>query len=682
MLRRLLIANRGEIVCRIARTAQRLGVTAIAVYSEADAGARHVRVADEAYHLGPAPAAESYLDIAKIIALARRVGAEAVHPGYGFLSENAAFAQGCVDAGLIFVGPPASAIRAMGSKSASKAAMAAVGVPVAPGYHGADQSPQALMAEAQRVGFPLIIKASAGGGGKGMQVVNSAAEVAAAVESAQRLARTAFGDDRLLLERYFPQARHVEVQIFADSHGDVVSLFDRDCSVQRRHQKIIEEAPAPGLRDAVRAAMSQAAIQAARAVGYVGAGTVEFLVDEAQNFYFMEMNTRLQVEHPVTEFITGIDLVEWQLRIATGARLPKAQSDILQHGTAMEARLYAEDPEHGYLPSVGRITHLHWPDAAPGLRLDIGVDAGDEVSTFYDPMLGKVVAWGESRGEAVDRLHKALADIEIVGVTTNRALLLSVLADGEFRRGGVTTSFLDARAAQSSFGEPKAGDADAVLAALWCATRRTECDALWTDTRGWRLAGPPRSTWVFGDRTVIIELSEPNDYVAHVTGRGERLAGRGERAAGHGKHSRGHGRHSPGHEYALHVVARGAQALDVEVAGQMQRVSVVEVDQTLHLFRAGRQAAVRLARTEDALQVSASAEEGSLLTPLPGTLVAVHVTEGQQVVRGAPLVTVEAMKMEHTLTAPYDGVVTRLAFGLTERVAAGAVLVELAPLDS
>jgi len=682
MLRRLLIANRGEIVCRIARTAQRLGVTAIAVYSEADAGARHVRVADEAYHLGPAPAAESYLDIAKIIALARRVGAEAVHPGYGFLSENAAFAQGCVDAGLIFVGPPASAIRAMGSKSASKAAMAAVGVPVAPGYHGADQSPQALMAEAQRVGFPLIIKASAGGGGKGMQVVNSAAEVAAAVESAQRLARTAFGDDRLLLERYFPQARHVEVQIFADSHGDVVSLFDRDCSVQRRHQKIIEEAPAPGLRDAVRAAMSQAAIQAARAVGYVGAGTVEFLVDEAQNFYFMEMNTRLQVEHPVTELITGIDLVEWQLRIATGAPLPKAQNEIARHGAAMEARLYAEDPEHGYLPSVGRITHLHWPDAAPGLRLDIGVDAGDEVSTFYDPMLGKVVAWGESRGEAVDRLHKALADIEIVGVTTNRALLLSVLADGEFRRGGVTTSFLDARAAQLSFGEPKAGDADAVLAALWCATRRTECDALWTDTRGWRLAGPPRSTWVFGDRTVIIELSEPNDYVAHVTGRGERLAGRGERAAGHGKHSRGHGRHSPGHEYALHVVARGAQALDVEVAGQMQRVSVVEVDQTLHLFRAGRQAALRLVRTEDALHVSAGAEEGSLLTPLPGTLVAVHVTEGQQVVRGAPLVTVEAMKMEHTLTAPYDGVVTRLAFGLTERVAAGAVLVELAPLDS
>jgi 3-methylcrotonyl-CoA carboxylase alpha subunit len=653
MLRRLLIANRGEIVCRIARTARRMSVATIAVYSEADAGARHVRVADEAYYLGPAPAAESYLDAAKIVALAQRVGADAVHPGYGFLSENAAFAQACADAGLIFVGPPASAIRAMGSKSASKAAMAAVGVPVAPGYHGEDQSASRLFAEAQRVGFPLIIKASAGGGGKGMQVVNSAAEVAAAVESAQRLARTAFGDDRLLMERYFPQARHVEVQVFADSHGAIVSLFDRDCSVQRRHQKIIEEAPAPNLREEVRAAMSQAAIQAARAVGYVGAGTVEFLVDEAQHFYFMEMNTRLQVEHPVTELITGIDLVEWQLRIATGARLPKEQNDILRHGTAMEVRLYAEDPEHGYLPSVGRIAHLHWPDAAPHLRLDIGVDAGDEVSTFYDPMLGKVIAWGESRVEAADRLHGALADIEIVGVTTNRALLTSVLADEEFGRGGVTTSFLDARRAHLAFGEPAVGDLDAALAALWCATRRTEGDALWADSRGWRLAAPPRSTWVFADRSVTIELCAPNEYVARIGGR----------------------------EYPQRLVARGAQSLDVEFEGKLQRVSVIEADGTLHLFRSGRHAVLRLANTEDALQVSAGAEEGSLLTPLPGTVVAVHVTAGQQVARGTPLVTVEAMKMEHTLTAPYAGTVTRIAFGLAERVAAGSVLVELSPLD-
>jgi 3-methylcrotonyl-CoA carboxylase alpha subunit len=654
VLRRLLIANRGEIVCRIARTAQRLGVTAIAVYSEADIGARHVRLADEAYYLGAAPAAQSYLDIAKILALAQRVGADAVHPGYGFLSENAAFAQACVDAGLIFIGPPASAIRAMGSKSASKAAMAAVGIPVAPGYHGGEQSLERLQAEAERVGFPLIIKASAGGGGKGMQVVNSGKEIAAAVESARRLARTAFGDERLLLERYFPRARHVEVQIFADSHGGIVSLFDRDCSVQRRHQKIIEEAPAPDLRDEVRASIAEAAIQSARAVGYVGAGTVEFLVDEAQQFYFMEMNTRLQVEHPVTEYITGIDLVEWQLRIAQGARLPMAQHQILQHGTAMEARLYAEDPAHGYLPSVGRITHLHWPEAAPGLRLDTGVDAGDEISTFYDPMLGKVIAWAESRGAAAARLRKALQDIEIAGVATNRALLCSVLADEEFRRGGIATNFLDLRRESLSFGEPEAGDLDAVLAGIWCATRRTEADALWADTRGWRLGAPPSSAWTFADRTVIVELSAPNTYLA-------RLAAR---------------------DYELRVLARGAQSLDFEYAGRIQHLRVIEADQALHLFRGGHHVELRAESAEDALRVSAGAEEGSLITPLPGTLVAVHVATGQQVARGAPLVTVEAMKMEHTLTAPYDGTVTRIAFGLAERVAAGAILVDLAPLGA
>ncbi len=652
MIRRLLIANRGEIVCRITRTAQRLGVTSIAVYSEADRHARHVRTADEAYYLGPAPAAESYLDIAKILEVAKRAGADAVHPGYGFLSENADFAQACVDAGLIFVGPPAASIRAMGSKSASKAAMAAVGVPVAPGYHGEDQSAQRLQAEAQKAGFPLIIKASAGGGGKGMQVVNSVSEVAAAVESAKRLARAAFGDDRLLLERYFPLARHVEVQVFADSHGGIVSLFDRDCSVQRRHQKIIEEAPAPGLRGEVRTAMARAAIQSAQAVGYEGAGTVEFLVDEAQHFYFMEMNTRLQVEHPVTELIADVDLVEWQLRIAQGAHLPKMQSEILQRGAAMEARLYAEDPDHGYLPSVGRIVHLRWPDAAAGLRLDIGVDAGDEVSPFYDPMLGKVIAWGATRAEAVDRLRNALDDIEIIGVTTNRTLLTSVLADEEYRRGGVATNFLAARCAHLSFGDPQAGDVDAALAAVWCATRETSPDALWSDSRGWRLAADPTSTWKFGDRAVAAEFRAPDTYVAHIAGR----------------------------EHTLRKVAREANVLQAELAGQIQRVRVIEVEQKLHLFRAGRHVVLRAARTEDALEVSAGAEQGSLLTPLPGTVVAVHVTPGQQVLRGAPLVTVEAMKMEHTLTAPYDGTVTRVICGPAERVAAGAILVELSPL--
>jgi 3-methylcrotonyl-CoA carboxylase alpha subunit len=654
MLKRLLVANRGEIVCRIARTARRMGVTTIAVYSDSDRHARHVRMADEAYYLGPSPAAESYLDAARLLELARRVGADAVHPGYGFLSENAGFAQACAEAGLVFVGPPPAAILAMGSKSASKAAMVAVGVPVAPGYHGEDQSLERLRAEAGRVGFPLIIKASAGGGGKGMQVVQAAGEVDAAIASAQRLARTAFADDRLLMERYFPQARHVEVQVFADAHGTVVTLFDRDCSVQRRHQKIIEEAPAPGLRAEVRAAMSAAAITAARAVGYIGAGTVEFLVDPAQEFYFMEMNTRLQVEHPVTELITGIDLVEWQIRVARGEPLPRQFGAVEARGAAVEARVYAEDPAHDYLPSVGRITHLKWPEARPGLRLDTGVDAGDEVSSFYDPMLGKVIAWGGSRSEAIDTLAKALADTQIIGVATNRALLASILADDAFRLSNVATDYLSRRRAQLSFEEPAPVDHDYVLAAVWCATRDTGVDALWQETRGWRLGAPGRTHWRFGERRVSVEVTGAESYLARLEDR----------------------------HYAVRVLERTTDSLEVELAGRRQRVDIVAQGAQLHLFALGRHAPLRLRLTEEALTVDAGAEEGSLLTPLPGTVVALHVTVGQPVVRGAPLVTVEAMKMEHTLTAPYDGVVERLLFGLADRVAAGAVLVELLPADA
>jgi 3-methylcrotonyl-CoA carboxylase alpha subunit len=652
MIRRLLVANRGEIVCRIARTARRLGVTTIAVYSDADRNARHVRAADEAYHLGPSPAAMSYLDIEKLIALAQRVGADAVHPGYGFLSENAQFAQRCQDAGLIFIGPPASAIQSMGSKSASKAAMAAVGVPVAPGYHGDEQSASRLIEEAARAGFPLIIKASAGGGGKGMQVVNSAAEVPAAVESAQRLARTAFGDDRLLMERYFPKARHVEVQIFADSHGQTVSLFDRDCSVQRRHQKIIEEAPAPSLRDEVRTSMAQAAVKSAQAVGYIGAGTVEFLVDDAQNFYFMEMNTRLQVEHPVTELISGIDLVEWQLRIAQGERLPRAQAQMTQRGFAVEARLYAEDPAHEYLPSVGQITHLRWPESVPGVRLDTGVESGDEISTYYDPMLGKIIAWGESRAAAIGLLRRALSEVEIVGVATNRALLMSVLADKEFRRGAVGTDFLNVRRAKLLFGEPPAAGPDIALGAVWCAAKNTDSNALWQDSRGWRLAAPASSTWRFAEGNAVVEVAASDEYLVRV--------------------SKDH--------YAVRVLSRNNQLLLAECQGQRQSISVFDANPVLHLFRDGRHVMLHVERTDDALQVAGGTEQGSLLTPLPGTIVAVHVATGQQVARGTPLVTVEAMKMEHTLTAPYDGVVSRIAYGLTDRVQAGATLVELSPL--
>ncbi|HMK84656.1 MAG TPA: biotin carboxylase N-terminal domain-containing protein [Steroidobacteraceae bacterium] len=651
--KRLLVANRGEIVCRIARTARRLGWTTIAVYSEADRGARHVRAADEAYYLGESPASQSYLDKSRVIDLARRVRAAAVHPGYGFLSENADFAQGCIDAGLVFVGPPPAAIRAMGSKSAAKAAMAAAGVPVAPGYHGSDQSLERLRAEAERIGFPLIIKASAGGGGKGMQVVHSGRDLSAAVDSAKRLARTAFGDDRLLMERYFPTARHVEVQVFADTHGDMVTLFDRDCSVQRRHQKIIEEAPAPGLKVEVRAAMAQAAITAARTVGYVGAGTIEFLVDPAQDFYFMEMNTRLQVEHPVTEMITGIDLVEWQLKVALGERLPCSAAEITQRGAAIEARLYAEDPAHDYLPSVGRITHLNWPQTAPDLRLDGGVEAGDEVSSFYDPMLGKLIAWGESRSEAQDRLQRSLRELEIVGVVTNRALLVSVLNDAEFRCAAVATDFLHARRGQLIFGEPAPDGVDRVLAGLWCATRQTGAEDVWCDTTGWRLAAAPTSQWRLGGATVSVERTAASAYRVRLDGE----------------------------EYALRLIVRTPSGLEVEIAGRVERLHVIESGRTLELFRSGRHGTLRWAHTEDTLQALDEADAGSLVTPLPGTIVAVHVGLGASVTRGAPLVTLEAMKMEHTVTAPYDGSIGGLPFAVGDRVAAGSVLVELEPKE-
>ena len=657
MLNKLLIANRAEIVCRIARTARAMGITSVAVYSDADRSARHVRVCDEAFRLGPAPAAESYLDIARIIAVARQAGADAVHPGYGFLSENAAFAQACTDAGLIFVGPSAAAIRAMGSKSAAKAAMAAAGVPVAAGYHGEDQSDERLLAEAARVGYPLIIKASAGGGGKGMQVVQSETGILEALHSARRLARTAFGDDRLLMERYFASARHVEVQVFADTHGHLVSLFDRDCSVQRRHQKIIEEAPAPGLRPEVRAAMAEAAIRTARTVGYVGAGTVEFLLDESQAFYFMEMNTRLQVEHPVTECITGIDLVEWQIRVARGEPLPRRQDEIVAIGAALEARLYAEDPAAGYMPSVGRITHLCWPQASEQVRLDVGVESGDEVSPYYDPMLGKVIAAAGSRSAALHALARALGDLEIAGLRTNRALLRSILGEAAFQRGGVATNYLELHRDALDFGEPQTGDLDRALAALWCASA-APADALWSDTRAWRLGGPSRFAWHIDEVLVTVTSTGGDGY--EVTAGALTLQAR--------------------------VLMRDFTHVTIEVHPQdgairRARARIARDGRVLHLFRDGNHATLTLKSTEDTLLGDVAAEQGSLLTPLPGIIVAIHTSVGQRVARGDALITVEAMKMEHTLTAPHAGVVCRLPFAMKDRVAAGAVLVELNPLD-
>ena len=447
MFKSVLIANRGEIACRIARTARRLGLRTVAVYSDADAGALHVRLCDEAHPIGPAPAAESYLRIDKLIAAARAARADCIHPGYGFLSENADFAQACLDAGIAFVGPPPAAIRAMGLKSSAKALMEKAGVPVVPGYHGDRQEPKFLKEKAYEIGYPVLIKASAGGGGKGMRRVDRHAEFETALAAAQREAKAAFGDERVLIEKYVNAPRHIEMQIFADRHGNAIHLNERDCSLQRRHQKVIEEAPAPGMSAALRAAMGAAAVAAAKAVGYEGAGTIEFIADgsgglKAGRFWFMEMNTRLQVEHPVTEAVTGLDLVEWQFRIAAGEKLPLAQDEVPLSGHAVEARLYAEDPERGFLPSTGKLLALQFPQDE-GLRIDTGVEAGSEVTPFYDPMIAKLIAHGASRDEALDRLGAALDNTIVIGPRSNAGFLAALCRAEGFRKGDFDTGFID-----------------------------------------------------------------------------------------------------------------------------------------------------------------------------------------------------------------------------------------------
>src|SRR5512140_4404 len=443
MFKKILIANRGEIACRVIRTARRLGIRTVAVHSEADQNARHVRLADEAVAIGPAAARESYLVAERILEAARATGAQAIHPGYGFLSENADFAEACERAGMTFIGPPASAIRAMGSKSAAKALMEKAEVPLTPGYHGDNQDPAFLAREAGRIGYPVLIKASAGGGGKGMRRVDAPADFDAALASCRREARQAFGDDRVLVERYVLRPRHVELQVFGDRHGGCVHLFERDCSVQRRHQKVLEEAPAPGMTPERRAAMGAAAVEAARAVGYVGAGTVEFIVDPSGAFFFMEMNTRLQVEHPVTEMITGLDLVEWQLRVAAGEPLPLRQEQVQLDGHAIEARVYAEDPDKGFLPSTGKLVHLAAPEASYHVRLDSGVDEGDEITPFSDPMIAKLVVWDRTRALALARMRAALAQVRIVGVQNNVEFLSRLVASPAFAAADLDTALID-----------------------------------------------------------------------------------------------------------------------------------------------------------------------------------------------------------------------------------------------
>ena len=586
MFDKILIANRGEIACRVIKTARRMGIRSVAVYSEADVGARHVRLADEAVLLGPAPARESYLAVDRIVAACRQTGAQAVHPGYGFLAENADFADACAAGGIVFIGPPAAAIRAMGSKSEARKLMEKAGVPLTPGYHGDEQAADFLRAQADAIGYPVLIKAAAGGGGKGMRAVACAEDFAAALASCRREAQAAFGDEHVLIEKYLQPARHIEIQVFGDTQGNVIHLFERDCSVQRRHQKVLEEAPAPGMTPARRAALGQAAVAAAQAVGYVGAGTVEFLVAPDGAFHFMEMNTRLQVEHPVTEMITGLDLVEWQLRVAAGEPLPLAQEQLAIRGHALEARIYAEDPDKGFLPSAGRLVHLAPPEESPHVRVDSGVEQGDAIAPHYDPMISKLIVWDETRARALARMRQALAQYRIAGVANNVGFLARLVACPAFAAADLDTGLIER---EQDFLFPR-GDA-----------ARTAADphSPWRLRDGWRMNSAARRELTFR---------------AGATGKSIAVAYRAE-----------------GSGFAL------------EADGQAS---------------------------------TAGGCDASLTAPMPGKVVALLAERGARVEKGAPLLILEAMKMEHTIAAPAAGTVKTFRCGVGDQVAEGAELVE------
>ena len=661
MFTKILIANRGEIACRVIRTARRLGIATAAVYSEADRDALHVEQADEAWPIGPAPARDSYLNIGAIVAAARASGARAVHPGYGFLSENADFAEACEKAGLTFIGPPALAMRAMGSKAAAKALMAQAGIPVVPGYHGDDQDPGRLAEEARRIGFPVLIKASAGGGGRGMRIVAEPREFAAALEGAKREAAGAFGDERVLIEKYLAQPRHIEVQIFADRHGNAIHIFDRDCSIQRRHQKVIEEAPAPGLDGDWRQAMGKAAIDAARAVGYVGAGTVEFIADAA-GFYFIEMNTRLQVEHTVSEAVTGLDLVEWQLRVAAGEKLPLRQDDLVANGHAIEARLYAEDPDRDFLPQTGTLHRLHLPPPEIA-RVDTGVRQGDSITPYYDPMIAKIIAWGEDRPAAIGRLRRALADTAVLGLRTNLGFLARLAAEPDFAAGGVDTGFIERH--RASLLPPRRPASDAALAAAALSRLIVREAAIrgaalgsgdpyspWARGDGWRLGAAAEQDLVFRDdaeeRTVKATAGQRGWLL--------RLGGREVWADA---------RHEPDGSFA------------VMIDGVRRRVIVLDHGQETAVFNDGE--SWRLTEIDPlAARQDEDLAGGRLTAPMPGRVTRLLVEEGNAVRRGQPLMVIEAMKMEHTIVAPADGMVGRVQFKVGDMVEEGAELIRLA----
>ena len=673
MFKKILIANRGEIACRVAATARRLGIRTVAVYSDADAQAQHVQACDEAVHIGGAAPRDSYLRAEAILAAARASGAQAVHPGYGFLSENEGFAQACADAGIAFIGPPPAAIAAMGSKSAAKALMERAGVPLVPGYHGQDNDPGLLAREAQRIGYPVLIKASAGGGGKGMRRVDAPEDFAAALASCQREARASFGDDHVLVERYVLRPRHIEIQVFADSQGQVVHLFERDCSVQRRHQKVLEEAPAPGLSAARRAEMGAAAVAAAQAVGYVGAGTVEFIAEEVDDgdlrFYFMEMNTRLQVEHPVTEAITGLDLVEWQLRVAAGQPLPLAQDQLRIHGHAIEARICAENPDGGFLPATGSLDVLRWPQhvaferasAEAGVRVDAGVREGDAISPHYDSMIAKLIVWGDDRAQALARLEAALAATRIVGLHSNVAFLRRVVACQSFATADLDTALIERERAVLLDQPPlaleiaAAGVVAHTLADEAAQQQRREAQEAqdpWGQRDGWRLHGGAR-------RHFDIEHAG----AVHAVALARRHDGACELQIGDAR-------------WPLAVRSLGGERHDLTLAGRRLALEVHVQGERVAVFAPEGSAVLReidaIAHAGDA-----AGDAGRLTAPMPGKVVAYLAKAGDRVGKGQPLAVMEAMKMEHTLSAPRDGVVAELLYAPGDQLAEGAELLRL-----
>ena len=671
MFSKILIANRGEIACRVAATTKRLGIRTVAVYSDPDARAKHVAACDEAVRIGSAAASESYLRIESIISAAQRTGSKAIHPGYGFLAENPEFASACTKAGIAFIGPPASAIHAMGSKSAAKDLMIQAGVPIVPGYHGSNQDADFLRSQADAIGYPVMIKAAAGGGGKGIRVVQARERFLSDVESCRREAKNSFGDDRLLIEKYVTRPRHIEIQVFADTHGNCVYLFERDCSVQRRHQKVIEEAPAPGLTQDWRIAMGQAAVKAAQAVGYNGAGTVEFIVDQEGNFFFMEMNTRLQVEHPVTELVTGLDLVEWQLLVAAGSPLPLSQDQLKISGHSIETRIYAENPEKGFIPSTGKLTVLRTPTAvefeagrAPGqilIRVDSGVREGDTITADYDPMIAKLIVWDQDRSQALSRVQHALSEFVVLGLHTNISFLKRLVRCSDFAEAVLDTGLIE-RNKDSLLSSSASVSYSTIALATAALLKREQPGGMsedpcspWRATSGWRLNSTYKRSlrWLVNSREIETTVVYAPSGISLETG----------------------GTTYPLTIQSVHNNDVSLTAGTLTISGQVYSEGPIH-----HVFESGEHTVLEwlepLTHTH-----ATETHAGELTAPMPGKIVAVHVASGEKVRKGAPLIAMEAMKVEYTIQAPTDGVIEEVLFTVGEQVAEGVELIRFSEDD-